>query len=376
MVYCKKVARLMVLLLVAFAFILSVGCGSAENNTEDVDKAVPVKVSEAKKDNISIKTVISGRVISSSEVIIVPKIGGKVAQVPVDIGSKVKKGDLLLKIDTTDLEIQLSAAINGLTNAKLTHDQAVLNFNNAKTNYERMKSLYQEGAVSQQQLEQAELQYNLAKDAVNQPVAESAMNQVELIRQQITDATITSPIDGEVAARQIDPGEMAGSSSPVMSVVNIDRVFIEGTVAESDIALVKEGQEVTVRVDAAGNSFKGTVKLLSPVANAQTKGYPVKIEIDNPDHNLKPGMFAEIELVTKNKEGVITIPKEALITRNSLNVIYMVKGSIVEQRQVEPGIETDNVIEIVNGLSEGEMFVIEGQHSLADKIKVTVINAN
>jgi len=112
------------------------------------------------------------------------------------------------------------------------------------------------------------------------------------------------------------------------------------------------------------------------VANPQTKGYPVKIEIDNTDRKLKPGMFAEIELVTKNKEGVVVIPKEALITRGSGKVIYVVKGSIVEQRQVETGIETDNMTEIVKGLSEGEKFVTEGQHSLADKTKVTVTNAN
>ena len=374
--FYNRVVRLPVLLLLAFALILAAGCGSKDNNATGEDKAVPVTAMEATKDNISAKTVITGKVAPSSEVIIVPKIGGRVAQVPVDIGSKVKKGDLLLKTDTTDLEIQLTAAINGLTNAKLTHDQAVLNHNNAKANYERMKSLFQEGAVSQQQLEQAELQYNLAKDAMSQPVAETAMNQVEGIRQQIADAAITSPIDGEVATRQIDPGEMAGPSAPVMSVVNIDRVFVEGTISESDIALVKEGQEVIVRVDATGGSFTGKVKLLSPVANPQTKGYPVKIEIDNADRKLKPGMFAEIELVTKNKEGVVVIPKEALITRGSGKVIFVVKGSVVEQRQVETGIETDNMTEIVKGLSEGEKFVTEGQHSLADKTKVTVTNAN
>ncbi len=368
----NRMVGLPVLLLAALALILSAGCGSGDNSTANEDKAVPVTVMEAKKDNISAKTVITGKVTPSSEVIIIPKIGGKAARVPVDIGYKVKKGDLLLQIDTTDLEIQLSAAINGLTNAKLTHDQAVLNYNNAKSNYERMKSLFQEGAVSQQQLEQAELQYNLAKDAMNQPVAETAMNQVESIRQQIADAGITSPIDGEIATRQIDPGEMAGSSSPVMTVVNIDTVFVEATVAESDIARVKEGQEVTVKVDAAGGSFSGKVKLLSPVANAQTKGYPVKIEIDNPEHQLKPGMFAEIELVTKKREGVVAVPKEAIVDKGSGKVLYVLQGSVVEQRQVETGIETDEMTEVVKGLEVGEKFIIEGQHKLADKTKVTI----
>ncbi len=353
--------KLLILAVVSLALIFSAGCGKKEEGANG-DKAIPVTVSEAKKGSISAKTVITGKVTPLSEVFIIPKIGGKVAQVPVDVGARVKTGDLLVKLDTADLEVSPGAGLQGLQNAQLSHDQAVLNYNNAKDNYERMKSLHSEGAVSKQQLEQAELAYNLAR------------NQLDNIRNQIAHATITSPIDGEVATRNIDPGETASVTQPVMSVVNIDSVYIEGTVAESEIALVKEGQNVSVKVNAAGGSFQGTVKVLSPVANPQTKGYLLKIEINNEGHRLKPGMFAEILLVTREKQDVVVVPKEALVTRGADKMLYVVKNDTVEERMVETGIEAEDRTEIVKGLAPGEKFVVEGQHSLFNKAKVTIHN--
>lgn len=371
MSYTRKV-RYLVTVVVVFTIALLAGCGTKPENNTNADVTVPVTVSEAQNESIAAKTVISGKVTPLSEVMIMPKIAGKVSQVPVDMGARVKKGQLLVKIDTADLEINLSAALTGLQNAKLTHNQAVLNYNNAKSNYERMQAMFNEGAISQQQLEQAELAYNLAKDGMNAPVEANAQNQIDTIRNHIANATMTSPVDGEVATRNIEPGEMAGPSQPVMTVVNIDKILVEGTVAESDIALVKQGQKVTVKVEAAGGNFEGIVKILSPVANSQTKGYPVKIEIDNSGRKLKPGMFAEIELVTKSKEAALVIPKEALVTRGADKILYVVQGGIAIERPVETGIEANDKVEIIKGLSTGEKFVLGGQQSLFDKVKVKV----
>lgn len=368
----SRMARVSAMAILAAALFLFAGCGGKSETTVDAAKALPVAAAEAKTGSISAKTVITGKVTPMSEVIIVPKLGGKVMQVPVDVGTRVKKGQLLVKLDSTDLEINLSKASNGLQNAKLTHDQAILNYNNAKANYERNKVLFNQGAISQRDLEQSQLAYNLAQESINMPGEAIAQTDVANIRNQIANTTITSPIDGEVATRNIDPGEMASQTQPVMTVVNIDKVFVEGTVAESDIALVKEGQKVLVNVEAAGGKFEGVVKTLSPVANAQTKGYPVKIEITNGDRKLKPGMFAEIQLVTKNKDNALIVPKDALITRGTDKILYVVKGDAVEERIVRTGIESDNQVEIVQGLTTGDQYVTEGQQSLFDKAKVTI----
>lgn len=368
-----KILNLVVLAMVLFGLA---GCGKKEAGSVTADKTVPVTVAEAMREDIIAKTTITGKVTPVTEVVVVPKTLGKVTQVAVDIGSSVKKGSLLAKLDTVDLEISLSSALNGMQSAKLTHNQAILNYNNAKSNYDRMKTLYNDGAISQQQLEQAQLTYNLANDSLNAPIEAIAQNQIDNIRNQISNATITSPIAGEVATRSIDPGEMATPSQPILSIVNIDTVFVEGTVAEDDVALVKEGQKVTVKIDAAGGAFEGIVKLLSPVANSQTKGYPVKIEIKNTNHKMKPGMFAEIQLVTKDQKDAIVIPKDVLVTRGSDKIIYIVNNGIAEERTVTTGIESDDKIEIVKGLNAGEKFVVEGQPSLFNKAKVTVQSQN
>jgi cobalt-zinc-cadmium efflux system membrane fusion protein len=133
---------------------------------------------------------------------------------------------------------------------------------------------------------------------------------------------------------------------------------------------------VTVRVDAAGGVFQGVIKTLSPVADPNTKGYPVRVEVNNPDRKLKPGMFAEIQLTMKQKENTVVIRKEALVTRGSDKILYVVKGNAVEERIVETGIEAEDRIEIVKGLAAGEKFVIEGQHSLYDKAEITVKSGN
>ncbi|MCL4442303.1 MAG: efflux RND transporter periplasmic adaptor subunit [Firmicutes bacterium] len=355
-----RAAKISTIGILALALFLFAGCGNKQVNNDNADKTIPVTVSQAKKENISAKTVITGKVTPLSEVVIVPKAGGKVAQVPVDVSSRVAKGSLLVKLDTTDQEISLNGA-------RLSHNQAVLNYNNAKANYERSQSLFSQGAISKKDLELSELSYKTSGD-----LAAGAQNQIATIMNQISNATITSPIDGEVAIRSIDPGEMAGPTQPVMTVVNIDRVYVEGTVAESDVSLVKEGQAVSVKVEATGGTFEGTVKTLSPVASPQTKGYPIKVEISNKDRKLKPGMFAEIQLVTKGKKGALVVPKEALVTRGSDKILYVVKNGVVEERTVETGIEAEDKIEIVKGLAEGEQFVTEGQQSLFDKAKVTV----
>lgn len=367
----NRAAKRLVFVVLTTALAITAGCSQKEAAAPEENKPIPVAYQEVKKENISANTVITGKVTPSSEVLIMPKLSAKVANVPVDVGSKVKKGDLLVKLDTSDLEISLASAINGLQNAKLAQTQTQLNYNDTKANYDRMVQLYQSGAISKQQLDQAELAYNLAKQNLKAPTIASAQNQIDTIRNQLSNGIITSPIDGEVATRSIDPGEMAGPSQTVMSVVNIDKVFIEGNVAESDISLVKEGQKVSVAVDAAGGSFEGTVKIVSPVADAQTKGYKVKVEVVNTDHKLKPGMFAEIRLVTSDKKDVIVIPKEALINRGADKAVYVVNNNVAEERIVETGVESDEKVEIIKGLNINDKYVIEGQQSLFDKAKVT-----
>ncbi|MFZ5639511.1 MAG: efflux RND transporter periplasmic adaptor subunit [Bacillota bacterium] len=369
----RKWRWLTAVLLVA-ALVLAAGCGKKDADTgNSQDKVeVPVSVEEVRTGSISSTTTITGKVTPLAEINVVPKTGGKVAQVLVDVGSKVKQGQVLVRLDTAELDAQLKQATAALELARSSNAQNQLRLQDAQNNLNRMQALYNEGAISKQQYETALLQYNLTKNTDTGAQVKQAQANVELIRTQISNAIITAPQDGEISARLVDPGEMAGPGVPVVTIVNTAKVYVEGIVAEKDIALVKKGQQVDVKVEAAGGAFKGVVETVSPAADPRSKGYPLKVALTNPDSKLKPGMFGEIRLVTGQKDDVVVIPKEVVVDRGAGKVVFVVKGGMAEERKITLGMESGDRVEVVDGIKAGEKLVVAGQASLTDKSPVKV----
>jgi RND family efflux transporter MFP subunit len=369
----RKWRWLTAVLLVA-ALVLAAGCGRKDAETEagqDVAE-VPVSVEEVRTGSISSTTTITGKVTPLAEINVVPKTGGKVAQVLVDVGSKVKQGQVLVRLDTAELDAQLKQAMAALELARSSDTQNRYRLQDAQNNLNRMQALYNEGAISRQQYETALLQYNLTKSTDTGAQVKQAQANVELIGTQISNAVITAPQDGEISARLAEPGEMAGPGAPVVILVNTNKVYIEGVVAERDVALVKKGQQVDVQVDAAGGAFKGVIETVSPAADPRSKGYPLKVALTNPDSKLKPGMFGEVRLVTGRKDNVVVITKEAVVDRGAGKIVYVVKDGKAEERKIAPGMESGDRVEVTDGIKAGEMLVVAGQTSLTDKSPVKV----
>lgn len=366
--------RLLSATLLIVLLVLAAGCGKKEAKTNgDQDKvAVPVSVEEVKTGSISSTTTITGKVTPLAEINVVPKTGGKVAQVLVDVGSKVKKGQVLVRLDTAELDAQLKQAAAALELARSGNTQNQIRLQDAQNNLNRMQALYNEGAISKQQYEGALLQYNLTKNTDTGAQVKQAQANVELIKTQISNAIITAPEDGEISVRMVDPGEMAGPGVPVVTIVNTSKVFVEGVVAEKDITLVQKGREVDVKIDAAGGTHKGVIDTVSPAADARSKGYPIKVALSNPERKLKPGMFGEIQLVTGQKTGVVVIPKEAVVDRGAGKFVYVVNGSKAEERKVTLGMESGDQVEVADGVKAGEKLVVAGQTSLTNQALVKV----
>lgn len=369
----RKWQWLLAVLLVAALFSVA-GCGKKDAATDgNQDKAeVPVSVEQVKTGSISSTTTITGKVTPLVEINVVPKTGGKVAQVLVDVGSKVKKGQVLVKLDTAELQDQLKQIAASLELARSSNVQNQFRVQDALNNLNRMQALYNQGAISRQQYDTALLQYNLAKNTDTGAQVKQAQASVDLIKTQISNAIITAPEDGEISARMVDPGEMAGPGVPVVTIVNTVKVYVEGVVAEKDVTLVKKGQQVDVQIDAAGGAFRGVVETVSPAADPRSKGYPLKVALSNPDGKLKPGMFGEIRLVTGQKDDVAVIPKEAVVDRGAGKIIYVVKAGKAEERKVTLGMESGDRVEVVDGIKAGEKLVVAGQTSLTDKSPVNV----
>lgn len=372
-------------ILILLALLLTLGgCGPKKAVETQEKEIIPVVVAAAAKGSMVETTQIFGKVVPVEEISIMPKIGGKVTKVFANIGDTVKKGQLLISLDPTDIENQLAQAEAGLKMAEsrltqYTGDgsgenaarrQAELNLKLAREGLARTEKLFKEGAVAQAQLDAAkaqvaaaELQYeatmqNLetAKAQVNQ--AQAAVNTAQTA---LSNTAITAPISGLVAARTVDEGEMAAPSMPAITVINIDDVYVDAQITPSEISYIKPQDTVAVAIESLKKTVEGRVETVSPAPDPRTRTYLVRIRLKNQDHLLKPGMFARVSLILQKKENVVTVPEEAVVQKGDQSFVYVVKDGKAVERPVTVGLLAEGRAEIVEGVAAGEPVIVEGQ---------------
>lgn len=320
--------RILPLFLVT-AFLFS-ACSSVNN--KDVAKEANTATEPQKNVYIMV-----GKVEADEKADITSKIPAKVSEITVDVGSVVKKGDPIIKLDTKDIEAQVEQAQAAVTTAKanlikdqsgarpeqIAQAQAALdsaskNYDNARNNYDRANQLFQNGAVAKQQLETADGQlkatealYNSAKEALkilntgdtqeSINVLESQVKQaqaaLDLANTSLSNGSILSPISGIISAKNINVGELAAAGIPLVSVVNSDTLYVNAYLPASLIGKVKAGQDVVIKVsEIPDKEFQGVISIIDPVIDAKSKNILVKVKFKEPDSNIKPGMFAEVGL--------------------------------------------------------------------------------
>ena len=196
--------------------------------------------------------------------------------------------------------------------------------------------------------------------------------QVQQIQDQINNCTVRSTINGVVAEVNVNPGDMAGGNY-VARVVDIGQVKLIANVTETVLASFSQGMEVSVKIDAASaEPFVGKVSSMPVAANA-TMTYPVEITIDNPEHTIMAGMFAEVSVVREQSAAEnLIIPKSAV--NNEGQVFVVDAQNIAHQQQVETGLSDDNNVEILSGLNEGDLVVTVGGYLLSEGAEVRIVN--
>ncbi len=352
--------------LVLLAALAAAGCGA---QAALGGGATPVAVAVATKSSGAAEVVVTGALAPAATVNVAPKIPGRVAAVLVEEGEPVKAGQVLLRLDTTDLEAQVRQAQAALARARDAVDQAKVNLDTARANFERMESLFHEGAVSAQMYEQAKAQFDLARTQFESARASGvaqAEAALQLARNQLASATVTAPVDGVVAARRIQAGEMASPSVPAITLVQIERVTLSGTVEEAVVNGVTGGQEAVVTVDALpGWTFKGRVEAVAPVASGAGGHFPVRIAIDNRDGLLKGGMSARATLRVVAPAAVL-VPEAAVVRQGGQAFVYVVREGRAVRQVVSPGRVSGGQVEILSGIKAGDRVVAAGGASLAD----------
>ncbi|MEL7564768.1 MAG: efflux RND transporter periplasmic adaptor subunit [Dehalobacterium sp.] len=357
-----KKRKFLAVLLLGMSLIIFAGCGSQEEEATtaqpEEEPAALVEVGKVVKGNISSMSQANGKIVADLEVSIIPKMAGKVAEVNFAVGDTVHKGDVIIRLESSELEAQLKQAQAALTMAQANYDNAVANL-------ERTKSLFEQGAASKQQLDAAQTMVATGNPA-------SAAASVEYIKAQLANTVVKSPVTGIVSSRSIEVGEIAAQMA-VMTIVNIDQVKVDTYVLENEVNKLKIGQKVDVVVSALGEEpFAGTIDTISPAADGQSNTFPVTIKIPNAEHKLKPGMFAEINISLETKNGVLLLPKQALMESGNKKSVFAVQDNKAVETEITTGVEDGAQIEVLSGLKEGDQVVLTGQNKLQTNTPVTI----
>ena len=345
----KKWAKIILVLVVVIIAIVT-GYKYYAQKQEEAKKPV---VNIAQVQYMSMKSIVSatGTIKPVESVEVSSKITARVKQVLVKENDTVTQGQTVALLDGKDYETQ--------------KEQAEFTLQNAKTIYDRTNYLYNIGAKSKEDLDNAQYNYD------------TAQSKLEEAESNLSETVIVSPMDGVVIGEPVTDGTMAvqGNSNPtvIMRIADLSRKQIFAKVDETDIGSVRVGQKATFTVDAYnGKTFTATVSKISQtdmdnswnISNSSSSSssssaaviyYSVTLDVDDPEGLLMPSMTARVEIETANKDSALAVPLSALKTdKNGTYVIVIKDDGTTENRYVETGIYGDEFVEIINGLSENE----------------------
>ncbi|MBR1575574.1 MAG: efflux RND transporter periplasmic adaptor subunit [Bacteroidales bacterium] len=272
---------------------------------------------------------------------IVPQTGGRIKKINVEVGDFVRAGQVLAEMDALNL------------------DQARLKLVNDSTELSRLRTLFQEGGVSQSDFEQVELAYKVSKSQYD--------NLLE-------NTVLRSPISGVVTARGYDKGDMYAMASPIYVVQQITPVKLLVGISETDYTKLHRGDAVTLTADALpGREFTGKVGRIYPTIDPASHTFTAEILVPNNDRALRPGMYARVK-VTFEVNHSIVIPDAAVVKQqgSGVRVVYVVgPDNTVDLVEVRPGRHIGREYEILEGLSEGDRVVVKGHSTLRNGSQVT-----
>jgi len=393
---------IMVSVFLSLLSVSLVACTKESHKQTANTDAVPVVVGRLQKIQEPRKISVSGTVSTpkspASVGFLVP---GRAVFVGPREGEHVSEGQVLAKLDLTDfaLAVQVAEAQKDRAQAEMEKamhsvrpellEQARVGFERAKDEYRRMKMLYDEKALAPNDFqkykaayEQAQQSYEQAKaggQKEDKALARAAFNQAEaqlrITQKKLADATLLAPVGGYISKRLIEPGDTASEGRPVFEIVQMEPVEVNVGVPETDVHLVRIGQEAEITVPALpGKAFLGTVRLINISADPGTRTYMTRIAVENPEHLLRVGMVAEATIRGDQTISMMTLPGDTVVRdpQGATQVeVYYPEQKRVFAKRVEIGSAVDKDIQIKSGLSGNELIVLAGQTKLRDGLVVS-----
>jgi multidrug efflux pump subunit AcrA (membrane-fusion protein) len=367
--------------------VLGGAAGCARGRAEDARAARPVKARVVPVQSRSVNRTVDsvGSLFAFEEVTVGSEVEGRVAQVFVDVGDRVAPGRPLVKIVPVELgltlqqeraaleQIQARLTTTGGGQALAPKDAAEVKRADAdrtdlEQKYQRAKELFAQGLISKGTFDEAEARYNGARAAYDMAVqnvltlrAQAAQRtaSVALADKKLRDTVIRAPFGGQVKDRMVSPGQYVKVQTPVMVIVDSNRLRARLKVPEKMAAWVGLGQPVKVQVEAyPDRAFEGTVWRMSPSVDPQTRSFDVEALLDNAEGLLKPGFFARASIVTSRVDAALIVPQDALRYLYGVYKVYKVDKSALHETEVKLGPHEGSTVEIVSGLKDGEQVAV------------------
>jgi cobalt-zinc-cadmium efflux system membrane fusion protein len=321
--------------------------------------------------------------------VIGPVNQGRIVRLYAGQGTRVRKGQKLADLESADIDQAEADYLKALADHENARRSSTAEVKLAQANYDRAKLLYEQRVTAGKNLQAAEHDLEVAKAAAENSVSgtRAALTAARrhLLILGLKDSTIdslakrtdlaavfslNSPIDGIVVERNVTVGASVGTDANLFKIIDLSRVWIDANVFEKDLQQVRLGQEVKLTVPAfPGATFSGRVILINSVVDPDTRTVKVRTEVANPDGRLKPDMFANVQIVTAVNRAAISIPQSAILNDEGKTIVFVAEGNGYKKRQVQAGIQSNDRVEVVDGLTAGDKVVIKGNYLLLQQTR-------
>ena len=400
--------------------ILVIAACNRDQNTQKISREdrriVPVEVVKVKKGDIISYLSATGTVFPVQEAHVGPRISGRIEKLFADEGDYVEKGQTLIMLEQKSLEIanqQADAALEiaqaslqkllaGTRDEEIKRAEAVFakaeaNLRNSELEFSRLKKLYEKHTVAKNAYDAAYTQYKVASAAYDEakeilrmarqgPTSEDieiaraqvkqAQVNVRMTKQRLEDTLTKAPFAGFVVKKLKNEGECV-TATPVTSILKIEdisKIKVEVKMPENEMGKIQKGDPAEVSVDAfPDRTFTGSVVVVNPAVDPASRTFKAKVEIPNNQGLLKSGMFARVLIAVEHHKGIHIVSRDALMETNDNWFVFVINDETAHKKRITTGISQNDLIEVKEGLNEGDIVVIAGQYDLKEGSRVKIV---
>lgn len=359
---------------------------SSQNRPGDAKAARQVKTARVEQTPFGEAVTVNGTLAAFDQTVASVKVPGRLRSITVDLGSVVRRGQLIGQVDPQDYNLRLQQAEASLAQARArvglsadgkddrvnpeqtgTVRQARAILDEARVSRDRSARLVEQGIVARSEFDSIDAAYKVAlsryQDAIEeirnrQAVVSQRRSEVALARQQLSDTSVYAPMDGIVQEKRASVGEYLAAGAPVVNIVRMDPLRLRAEVPEREATNVRSGQNVRVTVDGDSSIYVGQIMRLSPVIAQQTRMLLVEADVRN-SGRLRPGAFARAEIVTDDAKMAVTVPTNSVVTFAGIEKVIVVQNGKALEKPVTTGRRSGEWTEIVAGVNVGDQVVVD-----------------